>query len=126
VRQIVCQATWQLPVAPATTRRKIIDGPLAEARELVAGFCIWEVKDMDDAVVWAKRCPNPMPGPSDVDIRPFYEAGDTAELVAPEELMEPRDGHGTPFFAAPPLRLAASDRVVFTRRAIFFAQRSAA
>ncbi|RIA46584.1 hypothetical protein DFR49_1127 [Hephaestia caeni] len=72
--------------------RTIIDGPFAEARELVAGFSIWEVKDMDEAVAWAKRCPNPMSGPSEIEIRPFYEAADLADFVTPEELATPRDG----------------------------------
>jgi len=72
--------------------RTVIDGPFAESRELVAGFSIWEVKDMDEAVAWAKRCPNPMPGPSEVEIRPFYEAADLAEFVTPDELATPRDG----------------------------------
>jgi hypothetical protein len=72
--------------------RTVIDGPFAEARELVAGFSIWEVKDMDEAVAWAKRSPNPMPGPSEMEIRPFYEAADLAEFVTPEELATPRDG----------------------------------
>ena len=58
--------------------RTIIDGPFAESRELVAGFSIWEVKDMDEAVAWAKRAPNPMPGRSELEIRPFYEAADLA------------------------------------------------
>src|SRR4249919_1235102 len=54
--------------------RTVIDGPFAETRELVAGFSIWEVKDMDEAVAWAKRSPNPMPGrKSEIEIRPFYE-----------------------------------------------------
>jgi hypothetical protein len=56
--------------------RTVTDGPFAETRELVAGFWIWEVKDMDEAVAWVKRCPNPMPGPSDIEIRPFYELAD--------------------------------------------------
>jgi hypothetical protein len=56
--------------------RTVIDGPFAETRELVAGFWIWEVKDMDEAVAWVKRCPNPMPGPSEIEIRPFYEMAD--------------------------------------------------
>jgi len=73
-------------------RRTVIDGPFAEARELVAGFSIWEVKDMDEAVAWANRSPNPMPGPSEIEIRPFYEATDLAEFVTPEELATPRDG----------------------------------
>jgi len=57
-------------------RRSVIDGPFAETRELVAGFWLWEVKDMDEAVAWVKRCPNPMPGPSEIEIRPLYEAAD--------------------------------------------------
>ena len=64
--------------------RTVIDGPFAETRELVAGFWIWEVRDMAEAVEWAKRCPNPMPGPSELEIRPFYEMADFAEMVNPE------------------------------------------
>jgi hypothetical protein len=56
--------------------RLVIDGPFTETKELVAGFWIWEVKDMDEAVAWVKRCPNPMPGPSEIEIRPFYEMTD--------------------------------------------------
>ena len=73
-------------------KRRVIDGPFAEARELVAGFWIWEVKDMDEAVAWVKRCPNPMPGPSEIEIRPFFEAADFEGFVAPEELATPRAG----------------------------------
>jgi len=72
-------------------RRTVIDGPFAEARELVAGFAIWEVKDMDEALAWAKRCPD-MPMPGEMEIRPFYEAADLADFVTPEELETPRDG----------------------------------
>ena len=57
-------------------RRTVIDGPFAETRELVAGFWLWDVKDMDEAVAWVKRCPNPMPGPSEIEIRPLYEMAD--------------------------------------------------
>jgi hypothetical protein len=57
-------------------RRMVIDGPFAEIRELAAGFWLWEVKDMDEAVAWVKRCPNPMPGPSEIEIRPLYEIAD--------------------------------------------------
>ncbi|MBO9671342.1 MAG: YciI family protein [Sphingobium sp.] len=64
--------------------RTVIDGPFAEARELVAGYWIWEVKDMDEAVAWVKRCPNPMMGPSEIEIRPFYEMSDFGEIVTPE------------------------------------------
>jgi hypothetical protein len=56
--------------------RTVIDGPFAATRELVAGFWIWEVKDLDEAVAWVKRCPNPMPGPSEIEIRPLYELAD--------------------------------------------------
>ncbi|HEY0264286.1 MAG TPA: YciI family protein [Granulicella sp.] len=56
--------------------RTVIDGPFAQPRELVAGFWLWEVKDMDEAVAWVKRCPNPMPGPSEIEIRPLYELAD--------------------------------------------------
>jgi hypothetical protein len=72
--------------------RVVIDGPFPEARELVAGFSIWEVKDLDEAVAWAKRCPNPMSGPSEIEIRPFFEAADLAEFLTPEELSTPRGG----------------------------------
>lgn len=65
------------------TSRLVIDGPFAETKELVAGYWIWEVKDMDDAVAWAKRCPNPMPGPSELEIRPFITMEDFAEITTP-------------------------------------------
>ena len=61
--------------------RRVIDGPFAETRELVAGYWLWEVKDMDEAVAWVKRCPNPMPGPSEIEIRPLYEEADLNELL---------------------------------------------
>jgi hypothetical protein len=72
--------------------RTVIDGPFAESRELVVGFSIWEVKDMDEAVAWAKRSPNLSPGRSEVELRPFLEAADLAEFLTPEELSTPRDG----------------------------------
>jgi hypothetical protein len=56
--------------------RKVISGPFGPPREQIAGFWIWEVKDLDDAVAWVKRCPNPMSGPSEIEIRPFYEMSD--------------------------------------------------
>ncbi len=63
-------------VAFEGSSRTVIDGPFAQARDLVAGFWLWEVKDMDEAVAWVKRCPNPMPGPSEIEIRPLYEMAD--------------------------------------------------
>lgn len=64
--------------------RTVIDGPFAETKELVAGYWVWEVKDMDEAIAWVKRCPNPMPGPSEIEIRPFYEMAEFGEAVTPE------------------------------------------
>lgn len=64
--------------------RTVIDGPFAETRELVAGFWLWEVKDMAEAVGWVKRCPNPMPGPSEIEIRPLYGMADFGEALTPE------------------------------------------
>ena len=64
--------------------RTVIDGPFAETRELVAGFWIWEVKDMDEAIAWARRCPNPMTGPSELEIRPVYEMSDFDEVLTPD------------------------------------------
>lgn len=61
--------------------RSVIDGPFAETRELVAGFWLWEVKDMAEAVEWVKRCPNPMFGPSEIEIREVAEACDFPEIA---------------------------------------------
>ena len=63
--------------------RTAIDGPFAETRELVAGFWLWEVKDMAEAVEWVKRCPNPMFGPSEIEIRPVVDASDFGEALEP-------------------------------------------
>ena len=65
-------------------QRRVIDGPFAETRELVAGFWLWQVRSMDEAIEWAKRCPNPMPGPSELEIRPLYEAEDFGAEFTPE------------------------------------------
>ena len=64
--------------------RLVVDGPFGVTEELVAGFWLWEVQDMDEAVKWVKRCPNPMPGPSVVEIRPLYEEADFVEWMAEE------------------------------------------
>ena len=64
--------------------RTVIDGPFAETRELVAGYWVWEVRDMAEAVEWVKRCPNPMFGPSEIEIRPFYELSDFGSAMTPE------------------------------------------
>lgn len=77
------------------TRRTVVDGPFAEAKELVAGFWIWKVRSMDEAVEWARKCPNPMEGESVLEIRPVFEAEDfgaelTPELRAREEALRGR------------------------------------
>ncbi len=64
-------------------RRTVIDGPFAATRELVSGFWLWEVKDMEEAVAWVKRCPNPMPGPSEIEIRPLQELADFKQPADP-------------------------------------------
>jgi hypothetical protein len=71
-------------VAFAGPSRTVIDGPFAETKELVAGYWLWEVKDMAEAVEWVKRCPNPMPGPSEIEIRPVYEMADFGEALTPD------------------------------------------
>lgn len=63
-------------------KRSVTDGPFAETKELVAGFWIWQVRSIEEAVEWAKRCPNPMPGPSDLEIRPLWEAEDFGPEIA--------------------------------------------
>lgn len=65
-------------------KRTVINGPFAATSELIAGFWVWKVKDMAEAVEWVKRCPNPMPGPSEIEIRPFYEMEDFGEVLTPE------------------------------------------
>ena len=74
------------------TKRTVIDGPFAETKELVAGFWIWKVKSREEAIEWVRRCPNPMPTDSEIEIRQIYEAEDfgaefTPELRAQEERL---------------------------------------
>ncbi|WP_332687071.1 YciI family protein [Bosea sp. (in: a-proteobacteria)] len=65
-------------------KRAVVDGPFAETKELVAGYWLWECKSLDEAIAWVKRCPNPMPGPSEIEIRPLYDLADFGEIVTPE------------------------------------------
>jgi hypothetical protein len=68
-----------------STDRLVVDGPFAETKELVAGYWIWKVKSMDEAVAWARRCPPPMPGEESIlELRPLYEMEDFGENVTPE------------------------------------------
>ena len=73
-------------------KRTVVDGPFTETKEIIAGYWIWQVKNMDEAIEWVKRCPNPMESESDIDIRPFFEVEDfgaelTPELRAQEERL---------------------------------------
>jgi hypothetical protein len=64
--------------------RTVVDGPFAETKELVAGFWIWQVKSLAEAIEWVKRCPNPMPGDSEIEVRPVFEAEDFGAEFTPE------------------------------------------
>lgn len=64
--------------------RRVIDGPFAETKELIAGFWLWQVRSLDEAVEWVRRCPNPHPTPCEIEIRPVFEADDFGEAYTPE------------------------------------------
>jgi len=64
--------------------RTVHDGPFAETRELIAGFWLWQVRSMDEAIEWVRRCPNPHVGESDIEIRPVFEAEDFGDALTPE------------------------------------------
>ena len=66
------------------SQRTVIDGPFAETKELVAGYWLWQVKSMEEALEWVKRCPNPMPTESEIEIRPLYEMEDFGAEMTPE------------------------------------------
>ena len=66
------------------SKRTVIDGPFAETKELVAGFWLWQVKSKEEAIEWLKRCPNPMPGDSEIELRQIFEAEDFGEALTPE------------------------------------------
>src|SRR4051794_15152559 len=65
-------------------KRTVIDGPFAETKELIAGFWMWQVKSKEEAIEWVKRCPNPMPGDSEIEIRQVFEAEDFGAEFTPE------------------------------------------
>ena len=65
-------------------QRQVTDGPFTETKELVAGYWLWQVRSMDEAVEWVKRCPNPMPGESEIEIRQVFEADDFGDEYTPE------------------------------------------
>jgi hypothetical protein len=64
--------------------RTVVDGPFSETKELIAGYWLWQVQSMDEAIEWVRRCPNPMPSESEIEIRPFFEAADFGEAFTPE------------------------------------------
>jgi hypothetical protein len=64
--------------------RTVVDGPFAETKELIAGYWLWQVKSMDEAIEWVRRCPNPMPTDSEIEIRPVFEAEDLGANFTPE------------------------------------------
>ena len=68
----------------AGTKRTVVDGPFAEAKELIAGFWLWQVSSMDEAVEWVKRCPNPMNGESEIEIRQVFENEEFGDAMTPE------------------------------------------
>src|SRR5438067_7622427 len=65
-------------------KRTVIDGPFAETKELIAGFWLWQVKSKKEAIEWVKRCPNPMPGDSEIELRQVFEADDFGAALTPE------------------------------------------
>ncbi|MDE1951153.1 MAG: YciI family protein [Burkholderiales bacterium] len=65
--------------------RSVVDGPFAETKELVAGYWLWQVRSMDEAIEWLRRCPNPHPEDCELEIRPVYEAADFGAALTPEE-----------------------------------------
>ncbi|MCY0726059.1 YciI family protein, partial [Klebsiella pneumoniae] len=65
-------------------QRTVIDGPFAETKELIAGYWLWKVKSLAEAIEWVKKCPNPMPGESEIEIRPVFEAEDFGAEFTPE------------------------------------------
>jgi hypothetical protein len=65
------------------TKRTVIDGPFAETKELVAGFWLWQVQSMEEAIAWVKRCPNPMQEECEIELRPVFEADDFGEALTP-------------------------------------------
>jgi hypothetical protein len=68
----------------AGTSRSVVNGPFPNTTDQIAGFWLWKVKSMDEAIEWAKRCPNPMPGESDIEIRPIFELEDFGDAATPE------------------------------------------
>jgi hypothetical protein len=74
---------WRIRYAGG--RRKVVDGPFAETKEIIAGYWVWQVRSMEEAVEWVRRCPDPMPGEdAEIEIRPIFEASDFGQELTPE------------------------------------------
>jgi hypothetical protein len=73
------------------SKRTVIDGPFAETKELIAGYWIWQVKSLEEAIEWVKRCPNPMPGYSEIEIRQIFSPEDFGEAFTPELQAKERE-----------------------------------
>ena len=69
------------------TRRTVVDGPFTEAKELIAGFWLWECRSLDEAIEWAKRCPNPSGGDSEIEIRQVFEMEEFAPILSEEQIQ---------------------------------------
>ena len=69
-------------------QRTVIDGPFAETKELIAGFWLWEVRSMEEAIEWVRRCPNPHVGDSDIEIRPIFSAEEFEAMLPPEAIAQ--------------------------------------
>lgn len=101
--------------------RTVIDGPFAETKELIAGYWVWRVKDLAEAIEWVKRCPNPMNEDSDIEIRPYFEADDFGEAFTPElreqeaSLRAVNLGLNKPQFRDAPERLIAGVNQAYTK-----------
>ena len=71
--------------------RTVIDGPFAESKELIAGFWLWQVRSLEEAIEWVKRCPNPMPGESEIEIRQVFETEEFSSVMNEEDMQKEQD-----------------------------------
>lgn len=75
----------------AGKNRTVIDGPFAESKELIAGFWLWQVRSLEEAIEWVKRCPNPMPGESEIEIRQVFETEEFASVMSEEDMQKEKE-----------------------------------
>jgi hypothetical protein len=86
------------------SKRTVIDGPFTESKELIAGFWLWQVRSMEEAVEWVKRCPNPMKGDSEVEIRPVWELEELGPVLTPE--LKEQEARMRAQVGKPPMKLS--------------------